>query len=310
MLARVADRLYWMARYLERAESIARVTNTFSHLMMDLPIGTELTWRTLLEIFEADKDFRKQEIAYGEISTLEYMIARPENMSSIFYSVKAARENARTTRDVLPEEVWESVNELYVYSKEFAHKSIDRRNRFNFLTNIVKRCHALNGLLMTSQIRDHTYRFIKLGHLLERIDITTRVVGTVYSAVESRDVKNRAFDSLIWAGLLESLSAIGNYRRSIGPMAEPHAAINFVFLQSRLPRSLVFCFSGIRKSLTCLNGHEKVIEPIDEALVMLDSFNAEKMSPKMMKIFVQDLQICAERLSLGATSMWFSSSSS
>ena len=60
MLARVADRVYWMARYLERAESIARVTNTFSHLMMDLPIGTELTWRTLLEIFEADKDFRKQ----------------------------------------------------------------------------------------------------------------------------------------------------------------------------------------------------------------------------------------------------------
>ena len=81
-----------------------------------------------------------------------------------------------------------------------------------------------------------------------------------------------------------------------------------MFLQDRLPRSLVFCFSGIRKSLICLNGYEKVIEPVDEALSMLDSFNAEKMSPKMMEIFVQDLQFCAERLSLSATSKWFSPS--
>lgn len=306
MLSRVADRVYWMARYLERAESIARITHTFSHLMMDLPKGTEVSWHTLFEIFEVEQDVINRALPCGEYEVLDFMIARPENPSSIRYAIKAARENARTTRDVLSDEVWESVNELHIYSREFAEKSVARRNRFNFLNSVVRRCHALSGLIMTTQRRDHTYRFIKLGHLLERFDVTTRVVASVSQAIDMRDSNNPAFDALIWAGLLESLSAIGNYRRCVGPMVEPHSAVNFVFLEPDLPRSMMFCLCGIRKSLICLKGHEKVLQPIDEALEMLSSFDAEKVPPLLMQQFVEDLQSCAERLSIALMMTWFS----
>ncbi len=305
MLSRVADRVFWMARYLERAESIARVAHTFSHLMMDLPKGTEVSWGTLLDIFDVSQEFTDLALPFGEYEVLEFMIASSENVGSIRYAIKSARENARTTRDVLPDEVWESVNELHMYSKEFAEKSVARRNRFKFLNHVVKRCHALNGLMMTTQRRDHTYRFIKLGHLLERVDVTTRVVATVSQAIDSRDRSNPAFDALIWAGFLESLSAIGNYRRCVGPMVEPHSAVNFVFLEPELPRSIVFCLNGIRKALTDLKRHEQALVPIDEALAMLESFDAEKLSPASMHQVVEDLQSCAERLSIITSTTWF-----
>ena len=116
------------------------------------------------------------------------------------------------------EEVWELVNELHLFTKEFAEKSVARRNRFDFLMQIVTRCQALSGLMMTTQTRDHAYRFITFGHLVERLDLNARVILAVSAAIDSREGANPAFDGLIWAGFLEALSALGTYKRSVGPM--------------------------------------------------------------------------------------------
>ena len=305
MLSRVAERVFWMARYLERAESTARIANTFSQIRMDLPRGSELPWQTLLEIFGADGNFDDLKRSASEHSVLNFMLARVGNPNSIRFSVTAARENARTAREVLPEEVWELVNELHLFTKEFAEKSVARRNRFDFLMQIVTRCQALSGLMMTTQTRDHAYRFITFGHLVERLDLNARVILAVSAAIDSRARANPAFDGLIWAGFLEALSALGTYKRSVGPMVEPHSALNFVIRNPDLPRSIVYCLNTIRMSLKSMKSSEKVITPIDQSLKSLYTFDAEEMSVETMHNFVSGIQSCAERLTNNATNNWF-----
>jgi uncharacterized alpha-E superfamily protein len=305
MLSRVAERVFWMARYLERAESTARIANTFSQIRMDLPRGSELPWQTLLEIFGADGNFDDLKRSASEHSVLNFMLARVGNPNSIRFSVTAARENARTAREVLPEEVWELVNELHLFTKEFAEKSVARRNRFDFLMQIVTRCQALSGLMMTTQTRDHAYRFITFGHLVERLDLNARVILAVSAAIDSREGANPAFDGLIWAGFLEALSALGTYKRSVGPMVEPHSALNFVIRNPDLPRSIVYCLNTIRMSLKSMKSSEKVITPIDQSLKNMYTFDAEEMSVETMHNFVSGIQSCAERLTNNATNNWF-----
>ena len=136
LLSRVAERLYWMGRYLERAEDTARVTQAYTHLIMDIPEGTDLGWDTLVKILDAEPTFESRFRAYNEHNVLGFLIADEDNTCSIRQSIKAARENVRTTRDVLPTEVWEHVNELYLYTQEFAEKSVGRRNRHHFLDQV------------------------------------------------------------------------------------------------------------------------------------------------------------------------------
>ena len=133
MLSRVAERLYWMARYLERAEDTARLTQSYSHLIMDMPAGATPGWDILVHILDAGPVFSENHRAFNEQNVLKFLIADLDNAGSIRHCIKAARENVRTTRDVLPEEVWEQVNELYLFSEEQAPKSVGRRNRHRFL---------------------------------------------------------------------------------------------------------------------------------------------------------------------------------
>jgi uncharacterized alpha-E superfamily protein len=305
MLSRVAERVFWMARYLERAENAARILNTFSQMRMDLPRGSELPWHTVLEIFGADEDFNESKHREREHSVLSFMIARMGNPTSIRFAIAAARQNARTTRDVLPQEVWEVTNELYLFTKEFAEKSVARRNRFKFLTEIIARCQTLSGLTMTTQTRDHAYRFITFGHLVERLDLNTRVILAVSEAIRSREHANPAFDGVIWAGFLDALSALGTYRRSVGPMVEPGPALDFIIRNPDLPRSIVYCLNTMRLSLKHLKNSDRVVFLIDQSLKNIYIFETEKMSVELMQDYVGNVQRCAERITINATKNWF-----
>jgi len=218
MLSRVAERLYWMARYLERAEDTARLTKAYTHLIMDIPAESQPGWDILVRILDAQTSFSEHHRACNEQNVLKFLIADEENPGSVHYCIRAARENVRTTRDVLPEEVWEHVNGLYLFSQEHAAKSVGRRNRHQFLDQVITRCQMISGLLMSTLCRDHAYRFIKLGALLERADMTTRIIDVGAGALLGNERLNKAVDPLIWACLLQSLSAMGTYRRTIGPL--------------------------------------------------------------------------------------------
>jgi uncharacterized alpha-E superfamily protein len=305
MLSRVAERLYWMARYLERAEDTARLTQAYTHLIMDIPSGSQPGWDILVRILDAEPLFNENHRAINEQSVLKFLIAEEENPGSIHFCVKAARENVRTTRDVLPEEVWEHVNELYLFSQEHAAKSVGRRNRHQFLDQVVTRCQMISGLLMSTLCRDHAYRFIKLGALLERADMTTRVIDVGAGALLGIERLNKAVDPLIWACLLQSLSAMGTYRRTIGPLVEANAVVEFVFRERSLPRSVRFCLDGIRRELVPLKNHDEALTVLDRSRRSLSRFNPETAERQELHNFIDRFQLELNTLGGVIASTWF-----
>ncbi|WP_461480727.1 alpha-E domain-containing protein [Porticoccus sp.] len=305
MLSRVADRLYWMSRYLERAENTARFTNAYTHLIMDLPQGAELGWQILVDILDAEPVFSKHYRAFNEQNVLRFLIADLSHFSSINFAIKAARENVRTTRDVLPEETWEHVNELHIYCRDVAEKSIGRRHRYEFLEQIISRCQMINGLLMTTLSRDHPHRFIKLGHLMERADMTTRIIDVGAGAILGRDNPNPAVDTLLWSSMLQSLSAISAYRHKIGPLVEPDPAVNFIFKENSLPRTVTFCLNDILDELEPLKNNRAAKDIAESALRKLARFDAQKMTFAQLHQFIDQFQIYLSQLDETITNTWF-----
>ena len=263
MLSSVAERLYWMARYLERAESTARLITAYNHLIMDIPRGAEPSWDIMVNILDAQAIFAERFRVDNEQNVLRLLVAEQDAPCSIPFSVRAARENVRTTRDVLPEEAWELVNELYLYVQEEASSSVGRRNRHAYLGEVIARCQMINGLLGSALSRDHTYRFIKLGRLLESADMTTRVVDVGAGDIMDRAGQYGAIDPLLWGALLQALSAGSAYRREVGPLVEKDAAVAFVFLNATFPKSVTFCLRGIREELRPLKRHDEALRAVD-----------------------------------------------
>ncbi|MBN7795540.1 alpha-E domain-containing protein [Parahaliea mediterranea] len=305
MLSRVADRLYWMARYLERAEDTARLVASYHMLIMDIPRGSELGWDVLLRILDAEPQFYSRFRVPNEQNVVKFLLADMDNHGSVACSIRYARENVRTTRDVLPEETWEKVNELHLYSRELAEKSVGRRNRQAFLDEVVGRCQMINGMLLTTLSRDHAHRFSTIGHLLERCDMTTRVVDVGVMEIMERDERFAAIDPLLWSCMLQSLSALGAYRRVVGPLLEGGAIAEFVLKDPLQPRSVAFCLRGIREALKPLANNTEALRQLDSARRKLGRFNAEAMNPEQVHRYIDDFQSLLNRLHQAISRAWF-----
>ena len=305
MLSRVAERLYWMARYLERAEDTARLTQAYTHLVMDIPQGSEPGWDILVRILDGQEAYGNHHRVYNEPNVLRFMMADMDNIGGIRPSVVRARENVRTTRDVLPEEIWEHVNELYLYAQEYAESSVGRRNRHQFLDQVIARCQMINGLVISTLSRDHSYRFIKLGHLLERADMTTRVIDVGAAALLEDEREHPLVDPLVWASILRSLSAMGSYRRAIGPVAEANEVVDFVFRETALPRSVRFCLNGIRQELKPLRGNREALKILERSRRRISRFKVQDASREDLHAFIDRFQLGLNQLNDAITETWF-----
>ncbi|WP_101756794.1 alpha-E domain-containing protein [Oceanicoccus sp. KOV_DT_Chl] len=305
MLSRVAERLYWMARYLERAEDMARLTNAYTHMAMDIPKGAEPGWDVLVRIMDAEAAYTDHYRVYNEQNVLKFIIADEDNVGGIYNAIRAVRENVRTTRDVLPEEAWEYVNELYIYAQEHADKSIGRRNRYKFLETVITSCQMISGMLSSTLSRDHAYRFIKLGRLLERADMTTRIIDVGAAALLGEDRHHTTVDPLIWASLLKSLSAMGAYRRMIGPQVEANDVVDFVLRNETLPRSVKFCLNGMREELIPLTNHKPVVKLLDRARRKQSGFDPYNSTREQLHTFVDEFQASLFNINRTIDSTWF-----
>ena len=305
LLSRVAERLFWMARYMERAEDTARVTQAYCHLYMDIPEGTDLGWEVLVNILDGQPAFEKHFNVYNEQNVLKFLISDEDNFASIRQSIKAARENVRTTRDVLPAEAWEHVNELYHYTREHAETSIGRRNRHQFLDEVQGRCQIVSGLVLTTMCRDNAFRFMALGHLLERADMTTRIIDVGAGALLGTGRNNQTIDPLIWGSILQSLSAVSTYRRTVGPLPEANQVVEFIFKEPTLPRSLQFCLNSIRGELKQLHNNTIPLKALERARRRLKRFNVEKANWEELHQFIDDIQVDLYNLGETIIETWF-----
>ncbi len=293
MLARDAENLYWMARYLERAENTARLIIKISDTLLDIPNGASLGWGTLLKVAGLDQLYQEYYDDANENDIMHFLIADERNPSSILACVKFARENTRTLREMLPEDLWERINGLYLYiQNNLQDASKNRRNKYMFLQSIISQRHAIIGLIACAMEQDLAYHFIKLGRSVERADMTTRIMDINYaiSLPEDHPLFEITMQTL-WAGILKSLSAFQTYRRLKAFHVNMPDVVDFLFHEKRFPRSVKHCLAEIEACLQLMPQSEKIIIATNSALTNLSQLNTKAMNLTKLHEYIDVSQL-------------------
>ena len=251
MLSRVADSLFWLGRYLERAENYARFIDVNFNLSIDLPPGMKEQWDPLIT---ATGDRAHYVSLFGEKFNREdailYLAFDLRNANSIYSTVSKARENARIIRESIPKEIWEVINELYYFVKKAAEKkSWKGEEKMGLYKQIKYKLQLINGIAADTSPRTQGWYFSKLGQYLERADKTSRILDVKYHfLLPSVDQVGSPLDFLHWAALLKSVSAFNAYRRMYG-MISPVSVVEYLVLNRYFPRSVLFCLMSAENCL-------------------------------------------------------------
>ncbi len=264
LLSRVADRLYWAARYVERAEDSARVLRAYGDVLADLPTASS-RWSPLVSISGSDVHLPAVS-GSDEHQVAQFLIADREHPDSIVNNVDRCRENLRTCREVLPREAWQTVNDLSIYVRGAAVTSVERRRRDRFLGRVIDESRRLDGVLTSTMTRDEGYEMWRLGRYIERADMTTRVLGVRAATLlllPPGEVDE--FAEVQWMGVLRSLSALQMYQRATrGPIDGP-AVVRFLLFDHRFPRSVAGCLTEMRTSILRLPEYSTVLGALEAA---------------------------------------------
>lgn len=272
LLSRVADRVYWGARYIERAEDTARVLRAFGDLYVDFPIAAGLTWGPLVAI-TGEAPLIDESGDRGEQAVLHRLIADRSHSGSIISTIEFARENLRTTREVMPREAWQAINQLSQLSRDEAARAVGRRTRDWFLSRVIEISRRLDGVLESTMTRDAAWRMWRLGRLVERADMTTRVLGVRAAALLRTPVDG--LDEVQWMGVLRSVSALQMYQRAVRGPIESSDVLRFLLFHEGFPRSVRSCLVGIQAEVLALPDPTSVIAQVGEVVAALDACNPD-----------------------------------
>jgi uncharacterized alpha-E superfamily protein len=266
MLSRVAERVYWLARYIERAENTARMVMSFNLVSLDMPKTVTLSWKGLVAVTGTDDIFDEHYQRDDERNCVKFLLADHYNPSSVFSSLKAARENVRTTRDLVPSEAWEIVNELYLFARDNMDAGIGKRGRDQFLSEIVQRCQTLTGLLAGCMSHDPAYDFIRLGRNLERADMTSRQidVGAIRFLKKASDDPS-PYDGLLWTSILRSQSGFQMYRQHVKRRINGTDVVRFLLQDIPFPRAVAHALRYVQEALERLPRNEVPLRLVMQA---------------------------------------------
>ena len=292
MLSRVASNIYWMARYVERAENTARVVNVNTHLLLDLPRRVRLGWEPIVDITSSRDDFYKLYENADERSVVRFMVADTKNPVSILSSLSMARENARTVRDIIPREAWEQTNELFLVSKSNAQSALTQRHRYNYLRSIILGAQTITGLLAGTMTHDESYHFLRLGRNLERADMTTRIID-VRSATLLPEMAEELtpFENLQWMSVLKSLTAYQMYRRKMQLRIRRPDVLKFLLQEERFPRALSHTLGEAESCLKDLSHHEKPLQLLTRLQRKLKSAKPDELDQEKLHAFIDGMQL-------------------
>jgi uncharacterized alpha-E superfamily protein len=307
MLSRVAERLYWTARYLERAENTARLVKVFSAMMLDLPNGVGLNWRQLVDVSGAHEYFDRNYRSSGERNVIKYMLSDTNTHGSVISSLAMARENIRTTRDLVPSEGWEHVNELYLFARKKLTGKTYLKDRHEFLSEIVMRCQQITGLLAGTMSHGPAYQFVRVGRNLERADMTTRMIDVGSATLIAPGVELERLENRLWTYVLRSLSAHQMYRQYVRRRIQPDQVLAFLLQDMIFPRAVAHTLGEIA---TCFEDHlphsEEPLRAVLRLQRLVAEADAEKLHAGGLHDFIDLLQLEFGNLHQLITGTWFS----
>lgn len=296
LLSRTADNIYWGARYMERADDTARVVRAFTEVLLDLPVGVASSWEPLLAVSGSRELFDERHARVDESDVVRFLVADPANPASVVSSVASARENLRTTREVLPRDAWQTVNDLFLYTSRDAESGVDRRSRARFLTRVVHEHQRLDGVIAGAMQRDEAYELWRLGQAVERADMTTRVLGVRAAALLATPDTADDYDEVQWMGVLRSVTAMQMYQRVTRGPIEGSGVVGFLLFDREFPRSVAGCVERMRSALARLPHSHRTAPALDDIERSLATVRADAGDGAALDEAMDQVQLALGRL--------------
>ncbi len=304
MLSRVAQNIYWLARYIERVEDTARLISVNSNLLLDLPRNTTFGWEPLIFIIGNQELFFEHCQKSDEFNVVKFLIGDHDNPGSILSSLAYARENLRITRDVVPREAWEQVNSLHMYVREHLEMGMSRRGRYEFLRRIILATQQFAGLLAGTMSHTNAYDFVRLGRHLERADMTTRIIDVrsanlligqrqTQGSQDQEQMELNPFENIQWMSVLKSLSAYQMYRQQIRLRVRGPDVVKFLLQDPLFPRTVYHCLDQMEFCLQKLPApkNAEILASIAELKKHLTEVNIPELTKGGLHEFIDEFQI-------------------
>lgn len=307
MLSRVAERVYWFGRYLERVASTARLVNIYQSLLFDLPPSVKLSWYNLIIINDMEEAFANRYSVTSEQNVVRFLLGDTDNPSSMINSLRAVRENVRTSRDVVPEEAWEMICELVLFVQDNVQQGIARRSRHEFLEEVVKGCLQISGLLYSCMPEEESMDFFNIGSHLEAADMTSRYLEAGLTAVLELEQDEQVVNSeqIIWGSVLRALNAMQYYLRTTRTPVTGSEVMPYLLTDPCFPRSVTHCIRTMTAACDNLPRSTKVakaLKAIDARLQKEDNY--ENPGTKLLE-HLNQVQIQLNSIHFMVSETWF-----
>ena len=259
MLSRVADSIFWMNRQIERAENVARAVDTTLDLVLDGTISHGRLWNALVCTFGDQADFWERHGLADQAHVLTFLAFDAANPNSISSCLQAARENARTVRDMISAPMWEEINKAHLFVRAAGSGRVDLHNPRDFLDEVKRASQLIAGVTDATMSHGEAWHFARMGRLLERADKTSRVLDVEHyfkPPAELAAPEPPGADAVQWSAVLESASALEAYRKQYGVVSRRDVA-EFLVFDRLFPRAIHFCLQKSEESLLAVTGGAK-----------------------------------------------------
>jgi uncharacterized alpha-E superfamily protein len=276
-----------MSRYLERVENSARLVAVYGELLLDLPEEARLDWPVALEILGMEAAFKSHT---GGTSELSFLLTSKDNVASVLSSLGFARENARTTRDIVPTEAWRAINEMYLYARQNLPDMVQRPGS-KVPAELVGRCHEITGILEGTMSHGPAYQFVRLGRSLERVDMTSRIIDVAAAILLTGQDDLPFHAGTIWRAVLRAQSAYQMYRQYVRRRILGNDVVVFLLKDENFPRSVVHCIGVLDSALAQLPRAARAQGQTNALRARLEAIKVTDLDHAHLHQFVDDLQL-------------------
>jgi len=253
LLSRVADSIYWMARYIERAENVARFIDVNLNLQLDLPLEPAYQWQPLIDTAGDAESFKERFGEATEQNVIQFLAFDHENPNSIFSCLRNARENARSVRETISSEMWEQLNSMYLQI-QLQRTTPQHEALPEVLRGIRLACHMFEGITDATMSHNEAWHFLRVGRMMERADKTSRILDVKYFILLPKSANvGTPYDDLHWSAVLKSVSGFEFYRKLHGRIS-PRNIVEFLVMDREFPRAIHHCIETACESLRAITG--------------------------------------------------------
>tara|TARA_A100001234_G_scaffold53704_1_gene45772 strand:+ start:177 stop:1088 length:912 start_codon:yes stop_codon:yes gene_type:complete len=288
MLSRSAKHLYWLARYIERCENIARMVDVNLELILDFPIDHSLNWKSLIDTLDINYIFEKKYQKYNEENVINFLFEGRTNYSSMQNCLNMAKFNIENVRDDLPKTSSIALNHLHDHLHNESISKIHKRKILPHVTETINLTQEFFSSINDNLSRGYEFEFIRLGRFLERVDMISRIIDCL--CITKSEKQTYDFSSMEWISLLSILSAQDAFRKISKGEVDRGEVINFLLKNDSFPRSLTRCLSILRLCLESLPNNEKIILKIRSLRLRFDESTFDQFNDDKLHVFLDKCQ--------------------